>query len=118
MNKHLLQFIQTQTINNIFLLTPFASSSINETFKYQKIPINTMNTQINLRLSDSMLKTAKKYSKQQGFGNIQEFIKETLREKLYPDTSSKELALVKKLIQVSEAKQLYGTEDELMKKLG
>jgi hypothetical protein len=67
-----------------------------------------MNTQINLRLPKKITVSARAYAEEHGFGTIQDFIKETLREKL---------ALVKKLAEVSEKKGLYGTEEELFKKL-
>ena len=39
--------------------------------------------QINLKLSDTMFATAKKYVKLCGFYSLQDFIRETLREKLF-----------------------------------
>jgi hypothetical protein len=42
-----------------------------------------MSTQINLKLSDKMYKISKKYSDENGFTNIQEFIRECIREKLF-----------------------------------
>ncbi len=42
-----------------------------------------MSTQINLRVSDEFLKNARKYAKRQGYLNVQEFIREAAREKLY-----------------------------------
>jgi len=79
-----------------------------------------MNTQINLRLPENLLVAAKSYSKEHGFSTIQEFIKESIREQLFdaPQISKKEFALIKKLIEVSEKNNLYGTEEELFKKLG
>ncbi len=78
-----------------------------------------MNTQINLRLPEKIIVSAKLYSQEHGFGSIQDFIKETIREKLFdePEITKAELALVKKLVEVSEKKQLYGTEKELFTKL-
>ena len=78
-----------------------------------------MNTQINLRLSEEFIDSAKKQAKIQGFATIQEFIKEVLREKLFyeDEVSKEELILVTKLIQANEEKSLYGTEKELVKKL-
>ena len=78
-----------------------------------------MNTQLNLRLPEKMLTTAKSYSEEHGFGSVQDFIKETIREKLFDeaDISQEELELVKKLAVVSEKKKLYGTEKELFKRL-
>mgnify|MGYP002628734982 CR=1 FL=1 len=78
-----------------------------------------MNTQINVRMTENMLNSAQKYATENGYGNIQEFIKETVREKLFeePKISEKELNLVKKLIKASEKENLYGTEEELFQKL-
>jgi len=78
-----------------------------------------MSTQINLRLSEEFINSAKKQAEAQGFSTIQEFIKEVLREKLFHENeiSKEELVLVKKLIQANEEKSLYGTEEELFEKL-
>ncbi len=78
-----------------------------------------MNEQINLRVPKKIIGSARSYAKEHGFGTIQEFIKETIREKLFdePEISKEELALVKKLAEVSEKKNLYGTEEDLFKKL-
>jgi hypothetical protein len=42
-----------------------------------------MGNQINLKLSDQIYSEAKKYSQAMGYGNIQEFIRETIREKIF-----------------------------------
>ena len=78
-----------------------------------------MNEQINLRMPKKILGSAKSYAEEHGFGTIQEFIKEIIREKLFdePEISKEELALVKKLAEVTEKKNLYGTEEDLFKKL-
>jgi len=78
-----------------------------------------MNNQINLRLSDKILKSAQSYSEEHGFTTVQEFIKEAIREKLFDEAviNKQELQLVKKLTQISEENNLYGTEEELFKKL-
>ncbi len=78
-----------------------------------------MNTQINLRLPERILCTAQTYAEEHGFGTVQEFIKETIREKLFeePEISKEELALVKRLAEISEKNKLYGTEEELFKEL-
>ena len=77
-----------------------------------------MNTQINLRLPELLLKKAQTEVEIQGFSNIQELIKESLRRTLYEENSitSEELEFLKKLHKVSEDKNLYGTEDELFNK--
>ncbi|MDA1196365.1 MAG: hypothetical protein O2779_00170 [Nanoarchaeota archaeon] len=83
-----------------------------------------MNTQINLKINLRMPQTlptsVKSYSDEHGYGSVQDFIKETVREKLFdePEISKDELNLVKKLVAVSEKKKLYGTEEELFNKLG
>ena len=78
-----------------------------------------MNTQINVRLPEKLLSSAENYAEEHGFGTVQEFIKETVREKLFEESelSKEELELVTKLLEVSEKKNLYGTEKELIKKL-
>lgn len=78
-----------------------------------------MSEQINIRLPEQFLIKAKQYVKLHGFDNVQELIKETLREKLFEesDMTKEELELVTKLVKISEEKNLYGTEAELMRKL-
>jgi len=78
-----------------------------------------MNTQINLRLQDSLLSKIKQESKKRGFATIQEFIKDSLRKTIYEESGIKnqELTFLKKLYKLSEEKNLYGTEKELFKKL-
>ena len=82
------------------------------------VSIDTMNTQINVRLPEKILVSAQSYVEEHGFSSIQEFIKEAIREKLFEQKISKEeLALVKNLVEVSEKKNLYGSEEQLFKKL-
>ena len=42
-----------------------------------------MTTQINIRVSEDFLEEAKRYAKSHGYLNIQEFIRDAAREKLY-----------------------------------
>ena len=42
-----------------------------------------MGTQISLKLSDKMLNAAKKEVDEKGYDNLQDFIRESLREKLF-----------------------------------
>lgn len=81
---------------------------------------DTMNKQINLRMPKNLFDEAAKYSKKHGFGNVQDFIKETVREKLFEDVyiTKKEMILLDKLVAVSNEKNLFGTEEELNKALG
>lgn len=87
-------------------------------YKYQKIPI-PMNQQINIRLSEPMLKRAQLKARKQGFENLQEFMKAILREKLFEtsEVSKQELDFLRKLHKVSEENNLHGTEKELFSKL-
>jgi len=83
------------------------------------VSIGTMNTQINVRLPSKLLSSARSYAEEHGFGTVQDFLKETIREKLFdePEISREELILVKKLVEASEKNELYGTEEQLFKKL-
>ncbi len=78
-----------------------------------------MTTQINLRLPDSMLARVKKHAESRGFDSIQDFIRETIREKIFgePELTKKELELVKRLIKLADDRKLYVSEEELFKKL-
>ncbi|MFH1174510.1 MAG: ribbon-helix-helix domain-containing protein [archaeon] len=77
-----------------------------------------MNAQVNVRLPQNLLVLAKERAQKQGYGSIQEFIKEAVREKLFEEElTKKELAMVKRIIKLSEERNLYGTEEELFKKL-
>ncbi len=78
-----------------------------------------MNAQVNVRMPDTLLESASMYAEKHGFANVQELIKETLREKVLdePVMSKEELALVRALLRVSKAKNLFGTEQELFRKL-
>ena len=83
------------------------------------VSLGIMNTQINLRLPEALLSNAKTQAQKLGYGNVQEFIEETLREKLFdePKISKEELDLVKSLAEVSIKNKLLGTEDKLFKRL-
>lgn len=88
-----------------------------QTFKYQLVSKDIMNTQINVRLPRDLVKKARGYSKKHGYANIQEFIRHTIRERLFdePVISQKELKLVLKLADaVKKDKSLLGTHEELM----
>tara|TARA_Y100000310_G_C20133183_1_gene556807 strand:- start:105 stop:353 length:249 start_codon:yes stop_codon:yes gene_type:complete len=76
-------------------------------------------TQLNVRIENEFLGKAKIYARKNGFGNVQELIKETLRERLFnkPLITRDELILVKKLVEATESKNLWKTEKELFEKL-
>ncbi|MFP4112322.1 MAG: ribbon-helix-helix domain-containing protein [Candidatus Woesearchaeota archaeon] len=50
-----------------------------------------MGTQISLKLSEKMIKAAKEYSESHGYDNLQDFIREVLRERLFEKESLKGL---------------------------
>ncbi len=78
-----------------------------------------MNTQINLRLPAKILISAKKHAQKNGFSSVQEFIKETLREKLfgkYAKVSKKDMELIERLIKLGqEHPEVYVGEEEFKK---
>lgn len=51
-----------------------------------------MSTQISLKLSDKMFTTATKYAEEKGYEHIQDFIRETVREKLFEEEKLNGLA--------------------------
>jgi len=42
-----------------------------------------MGTQISIKLSNKMIKAAKAFAKDKGYDNLQDFIRETMRERLF-----------------------------------
>lgn len=93
--------------------------NIEEMFINDLVSIDTMNTQVNVRLSDNLLEKSEEYAKKHGFNNVQDLIKEALREKVIekPLITKKELLLVRKLTEITKEKKLFGTEEELFKRL-
>lgn len=84
------------------------------------VSIDIMNTQINVRMPQELLAKAQEKAEAFGYGSVQEFIRETVREKVfeaepgYETLSKEELVLVKKLIVALEETHDYRTEEELM----
>ncbi len=78
-----------------------------------------MNTQINVRIPDELLENARDYAKKHGFGNVQELVKESLREKVFEEKiiTKEELKLVQKLAEVSRKNNLFSSEEKLFTKL-
>ncbi len=65
-----------------------------------------------------MLVSAEKYAKNYGFSNVQEFIRETVREKLFkPEFTKKEIDLIAKFADVCEEKNQFVSEEEINQKL-
>ena len=64
------------------------------------------------------LEKAATYAKKHGFTSLQDFIKNTVRERLFgEDFSEEEKILIKKLIKACDEKGLWSTEEELFAKL-
>ena len=72
------------------------------------VSIGIMNTQINIRMPKKLLSSVRSYSNEHGFGSVQDFVKETIRENLFdePEITKEELEIVKKLLTVTEKKKL------------
>jgi Arc/MetJ-type ribon-helix-helix transcriptional regulator len=81
-----------------------------------------MSSQINLKLSSKMLAAAKLATSKGGFESIQDFIRATLREKLFErgyDNSftEKEIKLIDELIDKSLKRGKFVSEEEYKKAL-
>ena len=78
-----------------------------------------MGTQINLRLSDAMIAKVREHASKNGFGNIQEFIQETVRQRLYgsSEITPEELALAQKILKATNEKSAWGTEKSIISAL-
>lgn len=79
------------------------------TFRYLLV---SMGTQINLKLSDQIYSEAKKYSKALGYGNIQEFIRETIREKLFEKENERVSGFHTYLASEKSLAKLWNTKEE------
>lgn len=77
-----------------------------------------MSTQISLKLSEKMLKTAKTTADVKGFDSLQDFIRETLREKLFEEEKAPSGLFTSLASEKSLAKNwLSKEEDEAWKHL-
>ncbi|MCX6803344.1 MAG: hypothetical protein NTY48_02105 [Candidatus Diapherotrites archaeon] len=71
-----------------------------------------MGIQINLKLPDEVYIEAKRYSKNFGYGNIQEFIRETIREKLFEKESETTGGFHTYLASEKSLAKLWNTKEE------
>jgi metal-responsive CopG/Arc/MetJ family transcriptional regulator len=75
-----------------------------------------MNTQINVRLPKTLLRKAKTYSQKNGYSNVQELIKESIRDKIDPELTPEEHFFLKKMVEgIEQGKVPLGTEKNLLK---
>jgi hypothetical protein len=72
-----------------------------------------MNEQINLRMPATLAKAARAKAKAQGYGTVQEYIEEAVREKIEDQLTPKELQLVERIIKMTDERKEWGTEEEL-----
>ena len=66
-------------------------------------------------MPQQLLKDAKQKAKKRGYNNVQSFITEAVREKLYDEDqlTSKEVALLERIYKITNEKNRWGTEEEL-----
>jgi len=76
-----------------------------------------MTTQINLRFPEELLGNMKTYAQSHGYLNVQEFIRDTVRDKIYEDFELKED--YKKVLKSNDATTFISDKeaDELDKQL-
>jgi len=67
-----------------------------------------MTEQFNLRLPDNLIRDSKAYAKKFGFSNLQELIKDALREKVYAEIS---LEYLQKRVGEAEKSKKYSRKD-------
>lgn len=77
--------------------------------------------QINLKISENLLKAAKNYAKNFGYRNIQDLAAESMREKIFEKNefdenfTEQEIRLIDELITLSLKNSLFSTEEEMNK---
>lgn len=77
-----------------------------------------MNVQVNVRMTQELLAKTKEEANRRGYGNVQDFIRETIREEVFDNgLTKKERELITRIIKATDARKDYGTEEELFKAL-
>lgn len=71
-----------------------------------------MNTQINLRVPQKLLRDMQREAKERGFGTLQAFILETLREEIYDELTPRERKLLTKMFEKQDHEE-NGNEAQL-----
>lgn len=85
--------------------------------------ISMASKQLNLKLPEKLFNTAEKYMKHNGFQNMQELIRESLREKVIDNSkfdesfTDKEIEYIDKIIAAAVKKGKFVSEEELNKVL-
>ena len=89
-----------------------------EKYKYQLVSIDNMNAQVNVRFPKKLLKAVEKYADDYGYSNVQDFIRETIREKIFPETLELTDWAKKKLAEArKQPESTYVGLDELRDKI-
>ena len=79
--------------------------------------------QINLKISENLLKAAQNYAKNFGYRNIQDLASESMREKIFERNefdetfNEKEIELIDSLIETTIKNKDFISEEELFKSL-
>lgn len=87
------------------------------------ISMTSANAQINLRLPPKLQSAAEQYVDNYGYRNIQEFILEAIRDKIFRDNkydetfSDKEIDLIEKLLSVSIEEGKIKDQNDIIKSL-
>lgn len=98
----------------------FSMAILGKTYIYQKIPKDIMHTQVNIRMTDELLHKAQAKAKKRGFGSVQEFIRDLVREDVYEYDDSltkEERELIDRMLALRHKKEAWGTEEDLWKAL-
>lgn len=78
-----------------------------------------MNSQVNVRMSNELLSKSQKMSEKLGFSSLQEFIRETVREKVFEDAevlTRREYKQLDRMLKIADKSGFVG-EDEFLKAL-
>ena len=93
------------------------------TSEYRLVSMTGVSTQINIRLPAKLQSAAEQYTENFGYRNIQEFILEAIRDKIFRDNkydetfSAKEIDLIERLLSVSIEKGKIKDKDDIIKAL-
>ncbi|HUW66541.1 MAG TPA: hypothetical protein VMW20_00655, partial [Candidatus Nanoarchaeia archaeon] len=91
------------------------------TNNYILVSMTSVSTQINIRLPSKLQLAAEQYTENFGYRNIQEFILEAIRDKIFRDNkydetfSAKEIDLIEKLLSVSIEKGKIKDQNDIIK---
>jgi len=78
-----------------------------------------MNEQINIRLPQKLLKDARQKAKSEGFGTVQSYIEQTVRDDIYDDyvLSPKENELIDRIMKSRDDPRMWLNEEQFRRKV-